>query len=72
MWLKTHHPLHIDKAKALADVVADDDNIRAEEVPVVGTRSVVQLYSIKTLSRTQLENEGLIRVAQEGNISPPL
>lgn len=61
----TNDVLEVDEAQALADVVAQEDEIRPEETPALGARRVVEFQSIAFLPKGDLEDEGLIYVAEQ-------
>lgn len=42
----THVSLHVDETKSLADVVAYDDYVWVEQLPVIGTRGVRKFQTV--------------------------
>lgn len=57
--------LHVDEGHALADVVAYDDDVVFEKAPVFGRRCVVELETVLLAREVDLEDEGLVHVAEE-------
>lgn len=60
-----YHPLEVDEAEPLAYVIANNDEVWAEEPPVLGARSIVELETILSLASADLENKRLVPVSQE-------
>jgi len=61
--------LEVDEAEPLADVVTDDDQVWAEEPPVLGTGSVVEFEAVLTLPGADLEYKGLVHVPEQRDAS---
>lgn len=55
----------VDKTQSLADVVADDDDIRIQEAPILWTGSVKELKSIFQSPKVDVEFEWLVNVSQQ-------
>lgn len=41
--MATHDSLEVDETQALAYIVADEDKVWPEELPVLGTRRIIEL-----------------------------
>lgn len=41
--MATHESLEVDETQALADVVADEDEVRPEKPPILGTGRIIEL-----------------------------
>lgn len=57
--------LHVDKAQPLADVVADDNDIRIQQPPVFGAGRVVELEPVALGSQLDREDVRLVNVTEE-------
>jgi hypothetical protein len=62
-----YHPLEVDQAEPLAYVIADDDQVRSKELPVLGAAGIVELEAVLAFAGTDLKNEGLVDVSEEGD-----
>ena len=65
---RTDHSLEVDKAKPLAYVVADHDQVRLEETPALGAGRIVELESIVSLAEAYFKYEGLIDILEKSYI----
>lgn len=63
--MDTHHSLHVYQAEPLADVIADDYQVRLEESPTLRAGSVVELEAVFALARPDFEYEGLVHVSEQ-------
>jgi hypothetical protein len=57
--------LHVDKTQSLADVVADDNDVRIQQPPVLGARSVVELEPVALGRDIDRKDVRLVNVAEE-------
>jgi hypothetical protein len=71
-WRTTYHPLEVDQAQPLADVVAYDDQVGTEELPVLGTGGVVKPEAVLAFAGTNLKDKGLVHISQQGYESSAL
>jgi len=62
------HALEVDEAEALADVVADDHQVRAKEFPALGAGRVVELETVLSSAGANLKDEGLVHVPEQGDV----
>jgi hypothetical protein len=51
----------------LAYVITDDGQVRPEKPPVFGAAGIVKLEAILAFAGTDLENEGLVDISEEGD-----
>lgn len=64
---KAYHPLEVNETEALAYVIADDDQVGPEELPVLRAAGVVKLEAVLSFAGTDLKDEGLVDISEEGD-----
>lgn len=67
MGRNTDISLHVDETKPLADIVAEDNGIGFQEPPVVRARRIKELKAELLDTHFDLEDEGLVNVAEHGD-----
>lgn len=61
----TYQSPHVDETEPLADVVAQYDQVRLEQSPVVGTVCIIELQAIWFIRQLNIENEWLINIPEQ-------
>ena len=64
----TYNALHIDHTQSLADIIANNDHIRAKQPPILWTGRVVELEAVLCISSARFEHEWLINISQRRDI----
>jgi hypothetical protein len=59
--------LHIDKAKAAADIVAQYYNVGPQKGPICWAVIVIEFKAVWAVEELDVEDERLVEVPQEGN-----
>lgn len=59
--------MHVYQTEPLADVIADDYQVRLEQSPALGAGCVVEFETIFSLAGAYLEYEGLIYIPEKGD-----
>lgn len=65
--ISTYHSLEVGQTEPLADIIAEDDQVRPKETPVFWTGSVVEFEPILPAAGADIKDKRLIKVPEKGN-----